>query len=102
MAALAKHYGAAAITSLSYLNLTYAPAGAQNRLTRFAEECEQEPLDLHAVPLADYKGLQAPFTDWTFVRASCQNLARQLLKLELAGGLPPALDTGFYQPTATP
>ena len=103
VAALAKHLGdTVAIAGLGYLNLTYEPVGAQSRVTRFAEVCEQEPLDLHAVPLADYKGLQPPFTDWGFVRTTCQNLARQLLKLELAGSLPAALDAGFNEPASTP
>jgi len=101
VAALARHLGdSAAGDSLKYLNLTYDPMGAQSRITRFAEVCEQEPLDLHALALADYKGLQAPFTDWPFVRTTCQNLARRLLKLELTGALPGVLDAGFYEPTA--
>jgi hypothetical protein len=103
VAALAVHLGdAAALESLRYLNLTYAASGEQSALTRFAEACELEPLDLHAVPLAHYKGLRTPFTDWAFVRTTCQNLARRLLKLELVGELPAVLDAGFHEPDSTP
>jgi len=103
VAALAKHLGdPASISSLKYLNLTYGPVGVQSRVTRFAEVCEQEPLDFHAVQLTDYKGLKTPFTDWAFVRMTCQNLARQLLKLELAAELPLTLDAGFVTPGQRP
>ena len=85
-----------------FSNLTYDPVGVQSCVTRFAEVCEQEPLDFHAVQLTDYKGLKPPFTDWAFVRMTCQNLARQLLKLELAADLPLTLDAGFVAPGKRP
>lgn len=98
VAALAVHLGEAqALEALKYFNLAYPSAEAQSAVTKFAEACEQAPLDLHAVPLADYKGLKPPFTDWAFVQATCQRLARQLLKRELTGALPTALDAGFHE-----
>jgi hypothetical protein len=48
------------------------------------------------------KGLQAPFTDWAFVQMTCQQLARQLLKLELAAELPLTLDAAFVAPGKHP
>ena len=87
----------AALDGLKYLNLVYPSATAQTCLTRFAEVCEMEPLDLDAVALADYKGLQPPFNDWPFVQSHCQAVARQLLKLELTRQLPAVLDRGFHE-----
>jgi hypothetical protein len=52
-------------------------------------------VDLAAIPLPSYKGLQPPFTDWAFVSAACQRLGRALLKLELTNGLPERLSGEF-------
>lgn len=88
----------AALAALKYLNLLYPSATGQTRITRFAEVCEMEPLDLATVRLSDYKGLQAPWNQWPAVQAQSQRLARRLLQLELNRQLPSALDDGFYEP----
>jgi hypothetical protein len=96
VAALTVRLGdATALAGLRFLNLLYPPQAPQTAVTRFAEACEGEPFDLPAAPLASYKGLQPPFTSWTFVAAQCQRLGRALLKLELDEALPRSLDDGF-------
>jgi hypothetical protein len=94
VAALARHLGeAASLEALGLLNRCYPDPGAQTAATRFAEACEAEPVDLATVPLAAYKGLAPPFTDWAFVADGCRALGRRLLKLELGSdGLPAASD----------
>jgi hypothetical protein len=91
-----------ALRSLSYLNLLYPSSASQTRATQFAEVCEMEPLDLAAVHLADYKGLQPPWNDWAGVQTRCQTLARRLLRLELSRRLPTVLDQGFHQSAPAP
>jgi hypothetical protein len=49
------------------------------------------------VRLADYKGLAAPFTDWSYVAGCCRSLGRQLLRAELRDELPPGLDDGYFE-----
>ena len=98
VAALAHLLGeAAALRSLTYFNLLYPSPVSQTRVTQFAEVCEMEPLDLAAVHLADYKGLQPCWQDWSGVQTRCQTLARKLLQLELNRELPSTLDQGFYE-----
>lgn len=98
VAALAHCLGEhAAVSALQYLNLVYPSGASQTRITQFAEACEMEPLDLSAVRLSDYKGVQPPWNDWPLVQSSCQKLARKLLRLELNRQLPVALDSGFYE-----
>ena len=102
VAALAHLLGeAAALRSLTYLNLLYHSPASQTRVTQFAEVCEMDPLDLAAVHLADYKGLQPLWQDWSGVQTRCQTLARKLLQLELNRQLPLTLDQGFYEPAPT-
>ncbi|MBM3862177.1 MAG: hypothetical protein FJ395_21340 [Verrucomicrobia bacterium] len=99
VAALARQLGEpASLAALSFLNLLYPGGSSQSLATRFAEACESEPVDLAAIPLPSYKGLQPPFTDWAFVSAACQRLGRALLKLELANGLPERLSREFQLP----
>ncbi len=103
IAALAHLLGEeAALGGLKYLNLVYPSTHSQTRITRFAQVCEMEPLDLAAVRLTNYKGLQPPWTDWPFIQTRCQKLARKLLQLELNRRLPCALDQGFYESGPTP
>ena len=94
--ALAAQLGeSVSMATLSFLNLLYPGGSAQSLVTRFAEACESEPVDIAAIPLPSYKGLQPPFTDWAFVSATCQRLGRSLLKLELTNGLPERLSSEF-------
>jgi len=96
VAALAAALGSPASTeALRYLNLAYPATGPQSAISGFAEACEAEPADLASVDLADYKGLKPPFTDAAHVLESCRRLGRSLIKLELEGRLPLALDSGF-------
>ncbi len=60
-------------------------------ITLFAEACETEPIERALVTLENYKGLKPPFDDWAFVRCTCNQLGRTLLKLELQDTLPKAL-----------
>jgi hypothetical protein len=102
VAALGEHLGVApALEALACLNLLYPEAGSQTMVTRFAEACEGEPLDLALTPLASYKGLLTPFTDWAYVASACRRLGRELLKRELSNALPSSLDQGFFQETAS-
>ena len=88
-AALVHHLGAdASMKAMLVFNLVYGDRTPQTWISAFAEACESEPVDAAAVSLAAYKGLRAPFTDLTFIVETCRRLGRQLLKLELAGGLP--------------
>ena len=99
VAALVQKLGeAAALQALSYLNAVYARSGAQTAATRFAEACEAEASDLSQVPLAAYKGLQPPFTQWDFVAGACRKAGRALLKRELESGLPQHVNAGFFNP----
>ena len=82
---------------MKYLNLLYPSAATQTRVTQFAEVCELAPLDLAAIHLSDYKGLQPPWNEWVSVQTACQTLARKLLQLELNRQLPTILDQAFYQ-----
>lgn len=92
VAALACHLGdSAAVNALRVLNLVYGSRTPLTWISAFAEACEAEPVDAAAVPLATYKGLKAPFTEWPLVAGECQKLGRALLKLELDGALPAAL-----------
>jgi HEAT repeats len=96
VAALAEHLGdTRAARALNSLNLLHTRGTSQTIITRFAEACESEPADLAATPLASYKSLKAPFSDFEFVAKVCQRLGRALLKRELKGALPgpPAVDT---------
>jgi hypothetical protein len=103
VAALAHFLGEeAALRSLKYLNLLYPSPASQTRVTQLAEVCEMEPLDLGAVRLADYKGLQAPWNDWSSVQTACQTLARRLLQMELNRQLPLALDQDFHESAPAP
>lgn len=98
VAALARHLGdEASVRALRVLNAVYGPRTPQTWASAFAEACESEPVDLAAVPLSGYKGLQSPFTDWPFVAGECRKLGRALLKLELAGALPSALPANWPQ-----
>ncbi|MBM3881445.1 MAG: hypothetical protein FJ387_17260 [Verrucomicrobia bacterium] len=102
IAALAARLGeAASLAALGCLNLLYPGGSTQSLITRFAEACESEPVDLATIPLPSYKGLQPPFTDWAFVSAACQRLARALLKRELTNSLPERLG-GEFQPRQRP
>jgi hypothetical protein len=92
VAALRDRLGlAAAVEALGWLNLVYPARAPQSWATRFAEACEGEPADLALVPLAAYKGLKAPLTDWAFVAEQCRDLGRALLQRELGGTLPARL-----------
>src|SRR5205085_3723914 len=84
-----------ALKAMGYLNLAYPATGSQSVVSRFAEACEAQPLDLAETPLNNYKGVKAPFTDWTYVAETCRRLARALMKLELNNSLPTVLDEGF-------
>lgn len=93
VAALAKQLPEAEVLqALSYLNLLYAFGMAHTPVKAFAEACESEPLDLATVDVSTYKGLRAPFTDWSHVASSVRSLGRALLKLELEDRLPRHLD----------
>jgi hypothetical protein len=87
----------AAANALSYLDCLYVGGGAQTVVSRFAEACEAQPLDLQAVPLGSYRGLRSPFTHWSFVSELCRRFGRQLVKRELNRQLPSALDDGFFE-----
>jgi hypothetical protein len=92
VAALAELLGeSASLEALALLNLLYPSDEPQTTITKLAEAGESEPVDLRAIPLHSYKGLKAPFNDWTFVAEVCQRLGRVLLKRELAGSLPQSL-----------
>jgi hypothetical protein len=96
--ALARHLGRErALEALCLLNLVYGPREPQTWVSALAEACEGEPVDLAAVPLADYKGLRPPLTDWPFIAHACRDLGRALLKLELSDALPSALPTNWPQ-----
>ena len=98
VAALAHHLGnEAALRALRLLNVVYGPRAPQTWVSAFAEACEDDPLDLAEVPLAAYKGLQAPFTDWSFVAGECRTLGRTVLKMELGGLLPTTLPANWPQ-----
>ncbi len=98
VAALTLHLGMdAASEAATLLNLIYGPRTLLTWISALAEACESEPADLAAVPLAAYKGLRAPLTDWPFVVAQCRDLGRVLLKRELSGGLPAALPRHLTQ-----
>jgi len=102
VAALAQCLGeSASLTGLSFLNLLYPGGSPQTLISRLAEACEAEPVDLAAIPLSSYKGLKAPFTDWAFVAAACQRLGRALLKRELSSALPQSLGEGFHSEPAS-
>lgn len=83
------------LAALDWLNLLYPASGSQSSVTRFAEACEATPTDFAAVDMRRYKGLIAPFDDWSFVRDLCQQAGRALLKRELSGELPQSLDANF-------
>jgi hypothetical protein len=101
LAALATQLGeAAAVDALSYFNCVYGDGGTQSPLTRLAEACESQPLDLNAIPLGSYKGLRAPFTNWRFVAEACQRIGRQLVKRELSDQIPKGVDQGFHESVA--
>ena len=89
MAALADRLGvAASLNALASLNLLYPSAVPQSLITRLAEACESEPVDLERIPLNSYRQLKAPFTEWAFVAGTCQRLGRALLRQELEGCCP--------------
>lgn len=93
VAALADVLGnEAAVEALSYLNLLYVPVGNQTRLTKFAEVCHQEPLDLERVDLRSYKGITPPYDDWGHVSERCKEMARLVLLREMEDALPVTLD----------
>jgi hypothetical protein len=92
LAALAERLGeTASLNALALLNLLYPSDEPQTMITRLAEACESEPADLAAIPLHSYKGLQAPFTDWTVINNICRRLGHMLLKRELEGSLPQSI-----------
>jgi hypothetical protein len=96
VAALALHLGeSGASEAAALLNLVYGPRTPQTWISAFAEACEGDPVDFGMVPLATYKGLQAPLTDWDFVITRCRQLGRTLLKHELSGALPSKLPLSF-------
>lgn len=98
VAALTLHLGMdAASEAATLLNLIYGPRTPLTWISVLAEACESEPADLAAFPLAAYKGLRAPLTDWSFVAAQCRDLGCVLLKRELSGGLPAALPRHLTQ-----
>ena len=86
-----------AVASLRYLNLLYPVTGSLSTVSRFAEGCEAQPLDLEQTPLDTYKGLKAPYTDWAYVAETCRRVSRSLAKLELQDALPQVLGEGFYK-----
>ncbi|MEJ7812541.1 MAG: hypothetical protein WKG32_19170 [Gemmatimonadaceae bacterium] len=92
----------ASLTALSYLNLLYEPVGNQTALTKFAECCHQEPLDLERTDLSHYKGLRPPYDDWTVVRRTCRALASELLVMEMESALPATLDAITGSPEFQP
>lgn len=95
-AALARKAGEVpTLAGLGYLNLLYPVTGSQTAVTRFAEACAADPVDLAAVSLWEYKGLQPPFDDWAFVRDTCREVGQQLLRQELTDRLSKELDAGF-------
>ena len=98
VAALARHLGRErALRAVCLLNLLYGAREPQTWASAFAEACESEPADLAAVPLATYKGLRPPFTEWSFVARECRELGRALLKLELGGAFPATLPANWPQ-----
>lgn len=82
----------ASAEALSYLNLLYDPVGNQTRLTKFAEACQQQPLDLDEVDLDSYRGIVAPYNRWEHVSARCRDLARRVFLREMDDALPRNLD----------
>ena len=98
VAALTRLLGdSAGLKAVGYLNLVYPAVGSQSVVSRFAEACEAEPLDLTEMALDTYRGLKPPFTDWAYVAETCRRLAHSLIKLELNNGLPQAMDDEFYK-----
>ena len=98
VAALAERLGqSASLQTLSYLNLLYPSSQPQSAVTRFAEGCEGDPVDLAEVDLAAYKGLRPPFTDWPHVTEICRCLGHAVIKLELNDSLPADLDAKFFE-----
>ncbi len=96
VAALAERLGETdSLAGLKFLNAVYPPFAPQTLATRFAEACENEPVDLATVPLPGYKGLRPPLTDWPYIATVCRGLGRELLKRELAGALPECPDQSF-------
>jgi hypothetical protein len=90
------------LNALGYLNCVYEAGGAgQTAVTSFAEACENQPLDLQAVPLGSYRGLRSPYTHWSFVAEICRRFGRLLIKREMNHQLPSAVDAGFHE-TAQP
>lgn len=83
-----------AVEALSYLNLLYEPVGNQTRLTKFAEVCQQEPLDLSRVDLGMYRGIVEPYSRWEYVSTRCREIARLAFIREMENALPRSLD-GF-------
>lgn len=93
VAALADLLGEeASVAALSYLNLLYEPVGNQTCLTKFAEVCLQEPLDLPEVDLRTYKGIVQPYDSWAYVSARCKALAREVFIREMEDALPRTVD----------
>jgi hypothetical protein len=84
-----------AVAALRYLNAVYAPAPALTWVSRFAESCEADPVDAIEVSLPQYRGVRAPYLDWTYVAAACRELGRALIKQELTESLPAAVDSAF-------
>lgn len=87
LAALLKQLGdEASLRALEPLNRLYPAFGALSPISALAEAAEADPTDLHLVPLDRYKGLQVPFTDWSFVSSEVRRLTRRLLHQELEAG----------------
>lgn len=78
--------------ALTYLNLLYEPVGNQTRLTKFAEVCQQEPVDFPKVDLRSYRGIIEPYNDWGYVSGRCRELARRVFLREMEDGLPLTLE----------
>lgn len=80
--------------ALSTLNLLYKGEGNQSCVSRFAEVSQQEPVDLQAVDLSTYRGIQAPYNDWQYVKKRVAGIGARLLEREMEGELPapPELD----------
>lgn len=86
VAALADKLGdARALEALRFLNVLYPGSGNQSCITRLAEVTTAGPLDLEHMDLETFRGLEPRYRDWAYVSARCQDLARQLLLLEMEG-----------------
>lgn len=76
-----------AIEALKNLNRLYRGEGNQSCVTRFAEVSQQDPVDLHDVRLASYRGVKPPYDEWAYVRTRVSELGLRMAELEMKGEL---------------